>query len=68
MSCIYLSLTTNLNLIFRIVKLIWLLTGPSLGCREMKEIHLNHYRYYTYDLKILWVLNLGEGGEDTNSL
>jgi hypothetical protein len=41
----YLSLTTNLNLIFRIIKLIWLLTDPSLGCKEMKEIHLNHYRY-----------------------
>ena len=62
MSCIHLSLTTNLNFIFRIIKLIWLLTDPSLGCREMKKIHLNHYRYYTYDLKILWVLNLREGG------
>ena len=67
-SCIYLSLTTNLNLIFRFVKLIWLLTDPSLGCRKVKEIHLSHCRYYTYDFKILWVLNLGVGGEDTNSL
>jgi hypothetical protein len=37
---------------------VWLLTDPSLGCKEVKEIDLNQYRYYKYDLKIFWMLSL----------